>query len=45
MLLTGDLLGAIDVVDARVDVVNVRVDAVDVDNVGMVTPVFSGGPK
>ena len=43
MLLTGDLLGAIDVVDARVDVVDVRVDAVD--NVGMVTPVFSGGPK
>ena len=30
-------------VDARVDVVDVRVDAVD--NVGMVTPVFSGGPK
>ena len=43
MLLTGDLLGAIDVVDARVDVVDVRVDADD--NVGMVTPVFSGGPK
>ena len=29
--------------DVRVDVVDVRVDAVD--NVGMVTPVFSGGPK